>query len=168
MIYYKCLIFLYCLEVLKMAFKIKTKYNGPGVYAIIDIYNFKVYIGSSQNVLLRGKNHLSLLKRKKHNIKELQKDYDNKNDFDFILIEKANCSTRKRLLKEYCYIYLMIKEGFSIYNSYGKTEAQIKDIIIHNTLITICEHSYIYNYLSDKYKGYRDIKTSHNRTNKPG
>lgn len=141
-----------------MSFKVNTNYNGPGVYAIIDIYNFKVYVGSTENIRKRGKQHENALKRNKHNIIELQNDFNNKRNyhFDFIILEKCNCSKRTRLLKEYLYLYQFIKEGFKVYNIYG-TKTDIKDIIIDNTIIVLCENGLYYK-LVNRYKYYIDYK----------
>lgn len=149
-----------------MSLQINTKYNGPGVYAIIDIYNFKAYIGSSSDVLRRAKSHKSALKVGKHPIPELQKDYDNKNHFDFIVLEKCNCNERKRLLKEYCYMYDMMSQDFILYNRYGNDEEQLKNIILRNTLIVNCEEFVLYK-LMKRYKNYNGEKISalyHRRT----
>lgn len=140
-----------------MSFNIRTKYEGPGVYAIIDIDNFCAYVGSADNILRRAKSHKSSLKSGKHHAEKLQKDFNSKHKFDFVLIEKTNCSQRKRLLKEYCYIYEMLQAGFILYNTYGNNE-KIKDIVIHNTLIVNCNYTYIDYFLMNKYKYYKYIK----------
>lgn len=141
-----------------MSLQIYTKYEGPGVYAIIDSYNFKVYVGSTGNIRKRGKQHETALKRNDHPIKELQDDFNNKRKyhFDFIVLEKCNCSTRRRLLKEYLYLYQFIEEGFCVYNKYG-TKTDIKDIIVKNTISVICE-DWLCNKLLKRYKYYYDYK----------
>lgn len=42
-----------------MSYKIKTKYEGQGVYAIFNRDQYKVYVGSTQEILRRAKNHQS-------------------------------------------------------------------------------------------------------------
>lgn len=140
-----------------MALNVRTNYTGSGVYAIIDFINFRAYIGSSDNIRKRGKQHETALKRGQHSIKELQASYNNKNQFYFIILEKCNCSKRKRLLKEYCYMYRMIELGFSLYNSYGKEKESLKNIIVQNSIIDNC-NNYLYDILRKKYKGFRGKK----------
>lgn len=64
-----------------------------GIYKIRNIINNKVYIGSSRNgVHKRRVNHKSLLNRKKHGNRYLQRSWDKygKDAFEFTIIEECN------------------------------------------------------------------------------
>lgn len=143
-----------------MSFRINTKYNGPGVYAIIDIRNFKAYIGSSCRILNRAKQHLNLLKTGKHNTELLQNDYNNKCNFVFVVLEKCNnISDRKLLFKEYCYMYSIMNEGFTLYNKIGGTKEQLTDMIVQNSIIENC--CYIPYFFKKRFRDYLGLKRSH-------
>ena len=60
-------------------FKINEKSNFPGVYIIVNLDNRKVYVGSTRNILRRLKEHEAKLRKGKHDVKRMQKDYDNGN-----------------------------------------------------------------------------------------
>lgn len=103
-----------------MSYRIRTKYDGFGVYAIVNIEKMKCYIGSSRNVFKRAKNHKSCLKHQKHHIKELQEDYNNHCELDFIVLIKSNHKNdRILLLQEYTAMFSVLKEGFDLYNTVG-------------------------------------------------
>lgn len=74
--------------------------DWPGVYAIINKTNGREYIGSSEKgVLSRINEHEQLLKRGKHNRKEMQEDYNNGCVFEAeILFILPIGGTRKQLL----------------------------------------------------------------------
>ncbi len=102
-----------------MGLNIRTKYNGQGIYAIVNIRDLKVYIGSTDNIRARGKNHECTLKAGQHPNKELQKDYNDNKKLDFVLLEKTNYYDNRRLFSEYCYMYEMLQDDFKLYNIMG-------------------------------------------------
>lgn len=59
------------------------------VYAVINVFNDKHYIGSTNNFKQRRKEHISFLNRKLHNSKSLQKDWDKagRHAFQFKILE---------------------------------------------------------------------------------
>lgn len=61
----------------KEIFLISDNCDFPGVYIILNIKNYKCYIGSSRNIKRRLHEHESALKKGKHKINELQEDYNN-------------------------------------------------------------------------------------------
>ena len=61
----------------KEIFLISDNCDFPGVYIILNIKNYKCYIGSSRNIKRRLHEHESALKNGKHKINELQEDYNN-------------------------------------------------------------------------------------------
>ena len=101
-----------------MAFNFKSKYEGQGVYAIICIRKMKCYIGSSQDIYKRVQQHKNQLKKGKHYIKELQKDFDKGHDLDVIILEKTNFHDKRYLLlHEYTAMYKMLCDDFHLYNT---------------------------------------------------
>ena len=46
-----------------------------GIYKITNLKNGKVYIGQSENIFIRRKQHMSALRYGSHNNKQMQKDY---------------------------------------------------------------------------------------------
>ena len=57
------------------------KDHGAVVYCIENTNNHKKYIGSTLDLYSRISTHKSQLKRGKHNIKDMQADYDSGDDF---------------------------------------------------------------------------------------
>lgn len=62
-------------------FRINEKSNFSGVYIIVNLDNKKVYIGSTRNISRRLKEHEAKLRKCKHHVCEMQKDYNNGNLF---------------------------------------------------------------------------------------
>ena len=53
--------------------KDKKEYNGPGIYALINVYNLAVYIGCTRHVVNRAKTHYTCLKNNRQQNKKMQK-----------------------------------------------------------------------------------------------
>lgn len=62
-------------------FRICNNCDFPGVYAILNINNNKIYIGSSRNIKGRLTNHKTLLLHGKSKIMAMQEDYNKGNKF---------------------------------------------------------------------------------------
>lgn len=60
----------------KENFLISENCDFSGVYIIVNLKNYKCYIGSSRNIKRRLQEHEIALRHKKHKIKDLQKDYN--------------------------------------------------------------------------------------------
>lgn len=60
----------------KEKFLISANCNFSGVYIIVNLKNYKCYIGSSRNMKRRLNEHEIALRHGKHKIKELQEDYN--------------------------------------------------------------------------------------------
>lgn len=75
-----------------------TKYNGPGIYQILNKYTGDWYIGSSKHVSTRIHQHFSLLRNGKHPNKKMQREFDKYNEF-FVcfLLEKIPDATTEQL-----------------------------------------------------------------------
>lgn len=73
-------------------FRICKDCDFSGVYAIVNIKNNKIYIGSSRNIRKRLKSHKTRLESGKSNIAEMQKDFDNGNEFvSFVVTPVSLC-----------------------------------------------------------------------------
>lgn len=86
------------------------KEKGSGVYGILNLKNNNLYIGSSSNIYKRLLNHKKQLKKKTHENRFLQKDWNEfgSENFSAILIERSEQS----LLQE--------REQYFL-NTYSKT-----------------------------------------------
>lgn len=69
---------------------LKTKYDGPAVYMIYNAIDNKLYIGSTMHFQNRLMQHQLLLDKRKHPIKELQKDYDDKKINGMKILQELN------------------------------------------------------------------------------
>lgn len=64
-----------------------------GIYKITNSYNGKIYVGQSQDIEKRIEQHLTALQKKKHENKNMQKDYNNYAlSFSFEVIEECPLS----------------------------------------------------------------------------
>lgn len=61
---------------LKQRRKEAQKFSCPGIYAITNLENNRIYIGIAVNLWARWLSHIRLLKRGKHTVKPLQCDWD--------------------------------------------------------------------------------------------
>ncbi len=102
------------------------KYDGCGIYAIINVHKMMCYIGSSGNIKRRAEDHRNALKRNRHANKALQSDYNNGARFDFVILEKIVDDVAKDFLiaKEKMYMLSALDNCFSIYNLLPKTESE--------------------------------------------
>ena len=75
-----------------------------GIYAIRNIINNKIYIGSSNNIKRRWKKHKTELKNKSHSNKYLERAYHKygSDKFDFIILEF--CKEQELINREIFYI----------------------------------------------------------------
>lgn len=64
-------------------FKVTSEDNSPCVYIIYNIDNEKVYVGESKTPIKRWSQHRYKLSNGIHENKEMQKDFDNGNNFVF-------------------------------------------------------------------------------------
>ena len=72
-----------------------------GIYQIKNKYNGKIYIGKTNNLHRRKKEHFRALKKGTHTCKAFQSDYNNatnKNNFEISLLNNQN--TRKAEITE--------------------------------------------------------------------
>lgn len=96
------------------SFKIPD-YSGCGVYAIINILDFKAYVGSSRNIKRRAYQHSRDLKEGKHYIDDLQKD--SCKGLRFVILDKYdNIEKDKLRIAEYVFMLKMLDQHFDLYN----------------------------------------------------
>ena len=79
-----------------------NKYQGMGVYAIVNVFNGKRYVGSSLNVSKRIWAHKSYLRSNNHHSSYLQNSYNKygENSFLYLLIEKFDSEEDMRKAEE--------------------------------------------------------------------
>lgn len=129
---------------------IRDKSENPtnGIYKIVNSITKKVYIGRSDDIEARWKEHKKDLKKKKHYNKELQNDWNTygKDNFSFEIIEKCSYSDTK-----YRELYYM----FQFDNVYNKVSN--KEKITYNLTESLNEI---------KLKKYNDLKFYYQITTK--
>lgn len=79
------------------------RYNVCGIYQITNIINGKIYIGSSNNILQRWKNHIRELEANKHGNIYLQRDWTEyqKENFIFEVLEQCEENVRYTVEQNY-------------------------------------------------------------------
>lgn len=87
-----------------------------GIYKITNKINGKVYIGSSNNITTRWKQHIDNLMKNKHHCLRLQYDFNENtlNDFNFSILEVCTTERLAELEQKYIDFYLKNSE---IYNT---------------------------------------------------
>lgn len=104
-----------------------------GIYAITNLINNKVYIGSSCNLKSRKYEHFRLLKNNKHVNKYLQNSFNKYgiNTFNWEILEYIKKCEDKNILKQ----SLLDREQFYI-NKYKDDEGSINQNLCYNLLPT--------------------------------
>jgi group I intron endonuclease len=90
--------------------------TSAGVYAIINIRSEKLYIGSTQNLSVRFRNHRALLVGNRHSNKKLQRAWNKHGKDDFVFIILEYCPLVERIDREQYYIdlYKSVQLGYNI------------------------------------------------------
>ena len=86
----------------------------PGIYAIVNKTNNRVYIGRSNNVSSRVSNHKHYLRKSEHNCSELQTDWNNGDEITFEVVEY--CPSYKIAEREQYWLNKLNGEGANLYN----------------------------------------------------
>lgn len=87
-----------------------------GVYAIVCKTNGKMYVGSSQNLIMRKTQHISELRKCKHGNDNLQRDFNNygEQSFRFLIIERCYVTDLEEREQYYIDLYNSIENGYNI------------------------------------------------------
>lgn len=96
---------------LKSFSKKTIPHERPGIYAIQNTLNDKVYIGQSGNLFSRLKEHRSKLKNGKHKNRPLQSSYNKYGESNFKLVVIEFCAFHLLCERELLYINLFGKEN---------------------------------------------------------
>jgi group I intron endonuclease len=105
----------------------KTEYKGyankSGVYQIKNILNERIYIGSAKQFKDRFRDHISSLRKNKHQNKFLQADFNKcgEDNFLFEVMEIVEGEQKERLLKEQSYLDVYHDNQEQCYNFDKKT-----------------------------------------------
>lgn len=109
----------------------KHRYNieapestNSGIYMLYNLTNHKIYIGQTENIQKRAKQHKQLLESNLHSNKDLQTDYNSGCDFAFVVLEMCESGQKYLLVKELQYIYAFRDKGVKLYNKESKEKAQ--------------------------------------------
>lgn len=78
--------------IMKSRFLIPVSCSFAGVYVIVNAKNKKCYVGSSKNISNRINQHISQLKNNKSPVDEMQKDFNNGDNFIFHVVLKYHDS----------------------------------------------------------------------------
>ena len=104
-----------------MAFRIKKDYCYSGVYAIVNTTKQKTYIGSSQDIERRFRQHISALKSGHHPCAQMQADYSKGHRFSlkvlYCEVVKPNFAENRRAIYKIEKTY--IDQTENLYNING-------------------------------------------------
>lgn len=116
-----------------------------GIYQIKNKTNYKVYIGSSKNVYVRWKQHLSMLENGKHHSNHLQNAWDKygRNNFIFEILEKCN----EDVLIDREQYYIDYSKSYQRDNGYNENPFAGKPYMTDE------QRAYYANIFSETYKG---------------
>lgn len=109
-------------------------YTGAGVYAIMNLNNKKVYVGSSQNIRERALSHRHNIAKKIHSNPGIRDDSGKGHTFAFTILEKAMPGS-DLLTAECLYMLVFVYRGYTLYNC-----DNLKDV----------EHRILNRYIFDK------------------
>lgn len=106
----------------------KDKYAG--IYAIINLYNNKFYVGSTNNLFFRKSNHFNQLKRNCHDNPHLQRSYNKYGSsyFIMVLLEKVEDDSNLIAREQFWFDELDISNSDMTYNMLmiaGRTTGRI-------------------------------------------
>ena len=85
----------------------------PGIYAIKNLDNNKIYVEKAKNLNFRIKSHLKNLCNGTHHNIDLQDDYNNQHKFEFIVLEEFNVDCKDDTLRNREFIYMGIYQSFN-------------------------------------------------------
>ena len=92
------------------------KYKGACIYAIVNIEDLKIYVGSTKNAQKRARNHEYCIRNRQHVVKEINEDAEKR--FDFVILQKVSSDTQTWLLHvlEKMFMLVISSNGWKLYN----------------------------------------------------
>lgn len=140
--------------------------DGAGIYAIVNVLNNKMYIGSTATLRKRFRQHLALLLRNEHHNAKLQNAVNKYgiNNFKFVVLERCEPVTDTLLLLEQKYIdelgyYNICKVAGRTTGIKGKghplSEQQRQNIILANKRRIFTDQ--MRKEISDRVKNYKHV-----------
>lgn len=103
-----------------------------GIYMIYNIYKHKAYIGQTHNFRNRALSHKRNLKSGTHSNRQLQKDYNDGDNFIFSIIHITKSETDLRILESE-YIYAFQRRYVKLYNC--ETKEQIENFLFYDLVL---------------------------------
>ena len=106
--------------------------NKPGIYAIVNHTNGRIYIGRSNRVSSRISNHRHYLRKSQHACHELQADWDAGDNITFEVQEY--CSVEELASAEQSWLNKLRAAGVNLYNknrviSTNSSHSQLQEIL---------------------------------------
>ena len=119
-------------------FDIPNTTNG-GIYMLFNLRLRKTYIGQTKNFQQRAMYHLSRLRHNLHSNKELQADFNNGDEFMFVILEDFGdkCEHIDLQLIELEYMYAFRRKTMKLYNH--ETTTQIEQLLFWRVLFPVID-----------------------------
>lgn len=111
----------------KLFFKYLLLTNQPGVYALINEKDKKVYIGCSNAPIVALSKHIAMLANRTHPLKEIKKD---RNKLKMSIL--CSCEGPYKELHKLIEIENAIKRGYELYNIENLPQYKARIRLIHN------------------------------------
>lgn len=111
---------------MRSRFLVPEKCNFKGVYVIVNARNQKCYVGSSKNIRNRILQHMSQLRNNKSPVSEMQKDYNDGDNFIFHVVLKYHETSMEKHKNKNDLLALegkAIKAYDAVKNGYNKDDA---------------------------------------------
>lgn len=116
---------------------------GSGVYLIRNVSNEKVYIGSARNFEYRLRQHFVDLKSGRHQLEELQRDFNNGDTFEIKVVCKcpiAKYTYIKRILETFYILrYKAVDQGYN--RSYNKGTKERAEMYVKENAWVILQYA---------------------------
>ncbi len=120
----------------------------PGVYALVNHSTQKCYIGQTGNLRNRLACHINTLDTGKHHCEELQKDYNNGDKIEIIILAETRKNSDDRKCIEDYYITCLHEREIELYNNLGQAKsdknffyrASFLDCTVRNLIKNVKQH----------------------------
>lgn len=91
---------------------------------LYNLISHRVYIGKTRNFNHRSTTHRQNLKRNTHTNKKLQEDFNNGNNFAFVILDDmgTDFTDEQIRIREKLYMYAFIDKGLKLYNNEGREQ----------------------------------------------